>query len=118
MILFALLLAGCANVKQVATTEPTNQVAALPIEIDYITMSEQNSKDIMLAYEYLLTDAYVYAWAKGISAELNGKKAISKKEFYKMSNWIAKYIREFRGITGKVLIVYTLNGKTLYRGKF
>lgn len=129
ILTFALLFSACTN--QASTVKNTqileqetsnlqtqNDEVSYDIEVGYMSIDEQNQKDIMLMYKDILSDVNLKAQTKDTQANLIGKTKISQKVFEKTAADIARYLRDVRKTDGKIYVQYDFDEKVLYSGKF
>ncbi|TWO19800.1 hypothetical protein YZ82_06850 [Campylobacter hyointestinalis] len=129
ILTFALLFSACTN--QASTVKNTqileqetsnlqtqNDEASYDIEVGYMSIDEQNQKDIVLMYKDILSDVNLKAQIKDTQANLIGKTKISQKVFEKTATDIARYLRDVRKTDGKIYVQYDFDEKVLYSGKF
>lgn len=129
ILTFALLFSACTN--QASTVKNTqileqetsnlqtqNDEASYDIEVGYMSIDEQNQKDIVLMYKDILSDVNLKAQTKDTQANLIGKTKISQKVFEKTATDIARYLRDIRKTDGKIYVQYDFDEKVLYSGKF
>ncbi|KAB0612762.1 hypothetical protein [Campylobacter hyointestinalis] len=129
ILTFALLFSACTN--QASTVKNTqileqetsnlqtqNDEVSYDIEVGYMSIDEQNQKDIVLMYKDILSDVNLKAQTKDTQANLIGKTKISQKVFEKTAADIARYLRDIRKTDGKIYVQYDFDEKVLYSGKF
>lgn len=129
ILTFALLFSACTN--QASTVKNTqileqetsnlqtqNDEVSYDIEVGYMSIDEQNQKDIVLMYKDILSDVNLKAQTKDTQANLIGKTKISQKVFEKTAADIAMYLRDIRKTDGKIYVQYDFDEKVLYSGKF
>lgn len=129
ILTFALLFSACTN--QASTVKNTqileqetsnlqtqNDEVSYDIEVGYMSIDEQNQKDIVLMYKDILSDVNLKAQIKDTQANLIGKTKISQKVFEKTATDIARYLRDIRKTDGKIYVQYDFDEKVLYSGKF
>ncbi|RAZ56770.1 hypothetical protein [Campylobacter hyointestinalis] len=129
ILTFALLFSACTN--QASTVKNTqileqetsnlqtqNDEVSYDIEVGYMSIDEQNQKDIVLMYKDILSDVNLKAQTKDTQANLIGKTKISQKVFEKTATDIAMYLRDIRKTDGKIYVQYDFDEKVLYSGKF
>ncbi|RAZ22427.1 hypothetical protein [Campylobacter hyointestinalis] len=129
ILTFALLFSACTN--QASTVKNTqileqetsnlqtqNDEVSYDIEVGYMSIDEQNQKDIVLMYKDILSDVNLKAQTKDTQANLIGKTKISQKVFEKTAADIARYLRDVRKTDGKIYVQYDFDEKVLYSGKF
>lgn len=129
ILTFALLFSACTN--QASTVKNTqileqetsnlqtqNDEVSYDIEVGYMSIDEQNQKDIVLMYKDILSDVNLKAQTKDTQANLIGKTKISQKVFEKTATDIARYLRDVRKTDGKIYVQYDFDEKVLYSGKF
>ncbi|RAZ48753.1 hypothetical protein [Campylobacter hyointestinalis] len=129
ILTFALLFSACTNQasavkntqileQETSNLQTQNDEVSYDIEVGYMSIDEQNQKDIVLMYKDILSDVNLKAQTKDTQANLIGKTKISQKVFEKTAADIARYLRDIRKTDGKIYVQYDFDEKVLYSGKF
>lgn len=129
ILTFALLFSACTNqtsavkntqilAQETSNLQVQNDEASYDIEVGYMSIDEQNQKDIVLMYQDILYDVNLKAQTKDTQANLIGKTKISQETFEKTAADIAIYLRNVRKTDGKIYVQYDFDEKVLYSGKF
>ncbi|TWO18865.1 hypothetical protein [Campylobacter hyointestinalis] len=129
ILTFALLFSACTNQtsavkntqileQETSNLQTQNDEASYDIEVGYMSIDEQNQKDIVLMYKDILSDVNLKAQTKDTQANLIGKTKISQKTFEKTAADIARYLRDVRKTNRKIYVQYDFDEKVLYSGKF
>lgn len=99
------------QVKEEAQTELQNYLDEQDL------LSKKEADIIKARFLDIITGVDISSFAKGIEADIKGKRAITKKELNQIGAFAANTIRKNRQISGQVTIYYEFNGKTL-KGKY
>ncbi|AGZ81691.1 hypothetical protein [Campylobacter fetus] len=129
ILTFALLFSACTNqtsavkntqilAQETSNLQVQNDEASYDIEVGYMSIDEQNQKDIVLMYQDILYDVNLKAQTKDTQANLIGKTKISQETFEKTAADIAIYLRNVRKTDEKIYVQYDFDEKVLYSGKF
>ncbi|OCR97046.1 hypothetical protein [Campylobacter fetus] len=129
ILTFALLFSACTNqtsavkntqilAQETSNLQVQNDEASYDIEVGYMSIDEQNQKDIVLMYQDILYDVNLKAQTKDTQANLIGKTKISQETFEKTAADIARYLRDVRKTDEKIYVQYDFDEKVLYSGKF
>ncbi|OCR91040.1 hypothetical protein [Campylobacter fetus] len=129
ILTFALLFSACTNqtsavkntqilAQETSNLQVQNDEASYDIEVGYMSIDEQNQKDIVLMYQDILYDVNLKAQTKDTQANLIGKTKISQEAFEKTAADIARYLRDVRKTDEKIYVQYDFDEKVLYSGKF
>ncbi|WP_162165901.1 hypothetical protein [Campylobacter fetus] len=129
ILTFALLFSACTNqtsavkntqilAQETSNLQVQNDEASYDIEVGYMSIDEQNQKDIVLMYQDILYDVNLKAQTKDTQANLIGKTKISQETFEKTAAGIAIYLRNVRKTDEKIYVQYDFDEKVLYSGKF
>lgn len=129
ILTLALLFSACTNqtsavkntqilAQETSNLQVQNDEASYDIEVGYMSIDEQNQKDIVLMYQDILYDVNLKAQTKDTQANLIGKTKISQETFEKTAADIARYLRDVRKTDEKIYVQYDFDEKVLYSGKF